>query len=73
LARTTDEWSAALNEMLAPAAQSAAQIEARQRIARQYDWNTLVERIARTLCARLGPSYLGRFESITPKEGALLP
>jgi glycosyltransferase involved in cell wall biosynthesis len=72
LARTTDEWSTALNDMLAPAAQSAAQMEARQRTARQYDWNTLVERIARTLCGRLGPSYLGRFETIPPHEGALL-
>jgi glycosyltransferase involved in cell wall biosynthesis len=72
LARTTEEWSAALNDMLAPSAQSAAQIEARQRIARQFDWNTLVERIARTLCSRLGPSYLERFESI-PSHGDTLP
>jgi glycosyltransferase involved in cell wall biosynthesis len=73
LARTADEWSTALNDMLAPAMRSAAQIEARRRTARRYDWNTLVERIARTLCGRLGPSYLGRFESITPDAGALLP
>ncbi|MGH8068883.1 MAG: glycosyltransferase, partial [Candidatus Entotheonellia bacterium] len=71
LARTAAEWSAALNDLLAPAAHSAAQIDARQRIARQYDWNTLVERIARTLCSRLGPSYLARFEGIWPHEGVL--
>jgi glycosyltransferase involved in cell wall biosynthesis len=72
LARTTYEWSTALNEMLAPAAQSAALIEARQRIARQYDWNTLVERIARAWCDRLGPSYVERLESITPGAVAIL-
>jgi glycosyltransferase involved in cell wall biosynthesis len=71
LARTTDEWSQALNDMLAPAIHSAAQVEARRRIAQQHDWNTLVERIARTLCSRLGPAYLERFESISAREGAL--
>jgi glycosyltransferase involved in cell wall biosynthesis len=71
LARTTDEWSAALNEMLAPAAQSAAQIEARQRIARQYDWDTLVERIACALCGRLGPPYVERLEGTTSRAGAI--
>jgi glycosyltransferase involved in cell wall biosynthesis len=71
LARTTEEWSTALHDMLARSMHSAAQIEARQRIAREYDWNTLVARIAQTICHRLGPSYVERFESITP--GALLP
>jgi glycosyltransferase involved in cell wall biosynthesis len=66
LVRTTGEWSTALNEMLAPTTHSSAQVEARRRIARQYDWNTLVECIARTWCSRLGPSYLERFESIPP-------
>jgi glycosyltransferase involved in cell wall biosynthesis len=72
LARTAEEWSAALNDMLAPPMHSSAQVEARRRVARQYDWNTLVARIARTLCSRLGPSYVERFESITPGAGAFL-
>jgi glycosyltransferase involved in cell wall biosynthesis len=72
LARTSDEWSTALNDMLAPSIYSFAQVEARRRIARQHDWNTLVGRIARTLCGRLGPSFLERFETIPPHEGALL-
>jgi glycosyltransferase involved in cell wall biosynthesis len=71
LARTTEEWSTALNDMLAPAVQSSPQVEARRHIAHQYDWNTLVEQIARTLCGRLGPSYVDRFESISPDVGAL--
>jgi glycosyltransferase involved in cell wall biosynthesis len=72
LARTTEEWSIALNDMLAPSMHSSAQVEARQRIAWEYDWNTLVARIARTFCSRLGPSYVERFESITPGAGVLL-
>ena len=57
--------------MLAPTIHSSAQVEARRRIARQYDWNTLVERIAQPCVARLGPSYVERFESIPPAMGAL--
>jgi glycosyltransferase involved in cell wall biosynthesis len=72
LARTTDEWSTALNDMLAPSMNSAAQLEARRRIAREYDWNILVERIAGTLCGRLGPAYAERFKSIPSLPGALL-
>jgi glycosyltransferase involved in cell wall biosynthesis len=71
LARTTDEWSSALNDMLAPPIHAAAQVEARRHIARRYDWNTLVACIARTLCGRLGPSYLERFESIWPHDSVL--
>jgi glycosyltransferase involved in cell wall biosynthesis len=72
LARTTDEWSTALNDMLAPTVHSSAQVEARRHIARQYDWNTLVERIARTLCGRLGSSYVDRFENSPPGAGVVL-
>jgi glycosyltransferase involved in cell wall biosynthesis len=69
LARTADEWSQALNDLLAPAINSIVQVEARQSIARRYDWNTLVQLIARTWCNRLGPAYLQRFESIPSNEG----
>jgi glycosyltransferase involved in cell wall biosynthesis len=67
LARTAEEWSTALGDMLDPSNHSAAQVEARRRIARQYDWNTLVAQIARTLCSRLGPTYVERFDSIAPE------
>jgi len=72
LAHTTDEWSTALNDMLAATMHSSAQVEARRGIARQYDWTTLVRHIAQALCRQLGPAYLERFESIPPPEGALL-
>jgi glycosyltransferase involved in cell wall biosynthesis len=64
LARTTDEWSQALNDSLAPAACSVTQVEARQSTAHQYDWNRLAELIAHALCERLGPEYVERFEQI---------
>jgi hypothetical protein len=56
--------------MLAPTANSAAQVEARRSIAQRYDWNILVQRIARAWCNRLGPTYLERFDRIPPNEGS---
>jgi hypothetical protein len=70
LARTTDEWSQALNDSLAPAACSVAQVDARRSIARQHDWDRLVRLIAHTLCDRLGPEYLERFEQIPFRDQA---
>jgi glycosyltransferase involved in cell wall biosynthesis len=71
LARTTDEWSQALTDSLTPDACSAEQVEARRAVARQYDWDRLVAIIARIFCDRLGPSYLHRFEKISPSEQVL--
>ena len=62
LAGTAEEWSQALHESLSPIANCATQVEARRHVARQHDWNSLVERIAQTLCSRLGPAYLKRFQ-----------
>ena len=50
LARTTDEWSQAIQDSLSPAACLAEQVEARRCVARQYDWDRLVGLIAQTLC-----------------------
>ena len=72
LARTPDEWSQAIQDSLSPAAGSAAQVEARQRVARRHDWDRLVALLAQTLCSRLGAAYLERFEerfeTILPDE-----
>jgi glycosyltransferase involved in cell wall biosynthesis len=62
LAEGADEWSQAIHESLSSAAYSATQVEARQRVARRHDWNVLAELIAQTLCSRLGPAYLERFQ-----------
>jgi glycosyltransferase involved in cell wall biosynthesis len=70
LARTNDEWSRAIQDSLSPAACSAEQVEARRRVARRHDWDTLVGLIAQTLCSRLGPAYLERFEE---QFGKILP
>jgi glycosyltransferase involved in cell wall biosynthesis len=64
IARTTDEWSTALKDSLAPAAGSAEHVEARRRVARRYDWDELVGTIAKSLCDRLGPPYLDQFMRI---------
>jgi glycosyltransferase involved in cell wall biosynthesis len=62
LAEGADEWSQAIHESMSSAAYSATQVEARQRVARRHDWNVLAELIAQTLCSRLGPAYLERFQ-----------
>jgi glycosyltransferase involved in cell wall biosynthesis len=66
LARGPEEWSAALTQALDPAALCPKAITVRREIARQYDWGTLVHSLALTLCQRLGPEYVDRFQQITP-------
>jgi hypothetical protein len=70
LARTTDEWSQAIQDSLSPDACSAEQVEGRRHVARQHDWNRLVALLAQTLCNRLGPTYPERFEE---RFGQILP
>jgi glycosyltransferase involved in cell wall biosynthesis len=48
LASTVDEWSAAITEALDPKQNSPAAVAARQAVARDHDWNVIVERIALT-------------------------
>jgi glycosyltransferase involved in cell wall biosynthesis len=67
LARTAEEWSQALSDALA-ASGSVEQMEARRNVAREHDWDNLVWLIARTLCSRLGHTYLERFENLTRQQ-----
>jgi glycosyltransferase involved in cell wall biosynthesis len=66
LARTTDEWLQALRDSLAPHSYSAEQIEARRRVACEYDWEQVVQNIARVLCLRLGAVYMDQIEKLPP-------
>jgi len=66
LARTVDEWSEAIRDLLSPAAIAAEQIESRRSIARQHDWDGLVTHIARSLCNKTGPDYSELFEVRCP-------
>jgi glycosyltransferase involved in cell wall biosynthesis len=65
LAVTPDEWSEAIRQALLPEANSSKKVRARQAVARQYDWEILTERIARTMALRLGPEYAERLDSAT--------
>lgn len=64
LARSPEEWSRALVRALDPSESRPERVEARRRIARRFDWSRLVERVAGTICERLGPSQLARFEAL---------
>jgi glycosyltransferase involved in cell wall biosynthesis len=57
LPRTRDEWFAAIEAGLGPKANSLEARRARQQVARSYDWNTLVLRIASVMADRLGAPY----------------
>lgn len=48
-----EEWSRALTAALSRAEQSSDRMQARRAVARQYDWDGLVEKIACSLCERL--------------------
>ena len=54
LATTPDEWSRALHAVLSPAASTLAEVRKRQAVARNHDWAILVNRLAFTICSRLG-------------------
>ncbi len=71
LATTTDEWSAALAESLAPAASSANAVAARRGVARQYDWNRVSDGIAQLIAKRLGGGVEQRMAAVPTVEYSL--
>ncbi|HZM87392.1 MAG TPA: glycosyltransferase, partial [Blastocatellia bacterium] len=67
LVRSPDEWSQAIQDSLAPFARSLAQVEARQSVARNHDWEGLVQLIAHTICERLGKVWLEEIKLGAPR------
>jgi glycosyltransferase involved in cell wall biosynthesis len=63
LARSPDEWCAALERALGPGESRLQRVEARRGLARSRDWSLLVERVAGAICERLGASHRQRFEA----------
>ncbi len=63
LARTPDEWVAALPAALAPAANAPPAVEARRAVARTHDWDRLAATVARSLCELLGAADVARFDA----------
>jgi glycosyltransferase involved in cell wall biosynthesis len=61
LARTTAEWSDAIESCLLETPNTEASC-ARRRVAQQHDWEILVKRIALLMCAGLGPEASQRLE-----------
>jgi glycosyltransferase involved in cell wall biosynthesis len=51
---TPDEWSKAIAASLDPSARSPERCDARRAVARQYDWERVVLKIANTIARRLG-------------------
>jgi glycosyltransferase involved in cell wall biosynthesis len=62
LAQGVEEWQAAIAGALSEEARSDLRVSERRDVARHYDWNVLVWKIARTIAGRLDPSYGSRIE-----------
>jgi glycosyltransferase involved in cell wall biosynthesis len=65
LASTPDEWHAAIAWGSNRDGNFMREARARQAIAREYDWNVLVKRIAKVLAVRLGDDFVRRLERLT--------
>lgn len=57
LPTNAQQWSRAIAEALTPAANTPEQRQARQRFARQHDWEALVKRIVETIAQHLGSQH----------------
>jgi glycosyltransferase involved in cell wall biosynthesis len=68
LADTYEEWQSALIEALSPESNAPQWRAARQKVARDHDWNNLVAKIAKTMVMRLGPVYADQFVKVTRNE-----
>jgi len=67
LAGTADEWTLCIKNALLPDNDFEGKAEKRRGIAKQHDWKKLVEKIAYTLCLRLGSPYEERIQEIIKK------
>jgi glycosyltransferase involved in cell wall biosynthesis len=69
LPESVDQWSVAIDQSLAPAANTMKSRAARQALAKSHDWNILVRQIALTMAERLGPSYSSLLERSIGSSG----
>jgi len=68
LARSADEWSAALADALSPAASTPQLRAARQTVAKRHDWELQVRRIAMTLARRVAPELFATLPSASVED-----
>jgi SAM-dependent methyltransferase len=73
LARTAEEWSAAIEDSLRSDANSPERRAVRQDVARQYDWERLVLKIASGMAERLGQEYASRLSDLLRTGGNRKP
>jgi glycosyltransferase involved in cell wall biosynthesis len=70
LAHGPREWVQAIAEALGPTAITDERRTARQRVARDHDWDGLVQQIARTIAGRLGPAWAARLDEAVEHRAA---
>ena len=69
LASTPEEWSAAIEDSLGPLANSPERRAVRQEVAKQYDWERLVLKIASAMAEGLGQEYASRLSHLLRTGG----
>lgn len=69
IAETPDDWSRLVAEAVRPESVADELVRQRREVARAYDWNKLVARIAGALCERLGSEYKRVFEDVGQGDG----
>lgn len=65
LASTSEEWCDALQRNLRAEYSREIMIKARKAVAREYDWQISVDRIARSICKLSGSRYVDRLDNVT--------
>lgn len=65
LASTPEEWTTAISAALSPQANTLERRAARQAVAQEHDWETLVLRIATAMAQRLGPEFANQLASLS--------
>jgi glycosyltransferase involved in cell wall biosynthesis len=70
LASTPEEWSVAIAKALGPDANFQQCRATRQAVARRYDWDSLVLRVARAILRTLGHEFAGRLACLPGEPDA---
>jgi glycosyltransferase involved in cell wall biosynthesis len=73
VAHTADDWSRAIERALSPSENTRERCAARQRVAREHDWDLLVRKIARTLAQRLDLSFAEDTEAACQSSDSRVP
>ncbi|MBN2366995.1 MAG: glycosyltransferase [Calditrichaeota bacterium] len=68
LANSIDEWSESIEKALKPEEMSKEKVSIRQSVAKEYDWDHLVFKIAKSFCGLLGNDYVEQLDTFIQNQ-----